>query len=295
MAAARGLDLLIEDVETARRPERRARYRLPFAARMHKYSTYLKEYAAKQAKQYPMHMQTLSARSLTGTYDERLQEGSGDVLLNRIFEVMGELTDATGEPFALRVNQHIMVSYILCSFLPFLYKQHLETHRERLLRQLKMREIREQLLIVAARREGKTVCVAVVVAALMIVVPVITGAVFSMNQRASRRVMKETIRILNMHPKGRHLLQSPVEQNQENLVLMGDHPNHLKTMFAFPGTPDVRSFSLSFLLFYCVHGRYVYSIFLFFCFEDPRVRKSKKVCTFEVFFAFTLSCGWEAR
>ena len=171
------------------------------------------------------------------TYDTSL---SGDVMLNRIIDIIDNYKQGD-QPFVLRVDQQMMVSHILCAFLPFLYKQNIESNKARLLKMLKVPAIKELLVIIASRRVGKTTCIAAVVAAVMIAVPNSTGVIFSLAQRAAKRVMEMVITFLNMHPDGRALLSKKGEtvKNFEELKLIGDTVSAIKLLFAFPDSGDV--------------------------------------------------------
>ncbi len=172
-------------------------------------------------------------------YESNNRTISGDSMLNEIIAVMSEYYQGD-VPFILRVDQYMMVSHILCAFLPFLYKDNLEANKDRLLARLKVPRIKELLVIIASRRVGKSTCIAYVVASIMIVVPYSTGAIFSLAQRASKRVMQMIISFLNMHPRGRALLEKKdTVKNFEELRLTGDSPTDLKVLFAFPDSGDV--------------------------------------------------------
>ena len=131
-----------------------------------------------------------------------------------------------------------------------IYKETLEANKARILKLLRLDKIREELLIMAARRVGKTTCIAVIVAALMIVVPNSTGAIFSLALRASKRLMKMIRDTLMKHPKGAAMLAASIMDNSEQIILVGDQPSHIKVLYAFPDISDVR-LSLFLLPFKC--------------------------------------------
>lgn len=229
--------------------------RLAASTRVQKFSTSVDEFIEKHVSTRYNGPLSLSDRALVGMYDDSDRGVYGDYLLNDIMQIITEFNDGR-EAFQLRVDQQIMVSHILSSFLPFLYKETLEANRERILRLLKIDRIKEQLLIVASRRVGKTTCIAVVCAAVMIAVPHCEGAIFALAQRASRRVMQMIINFLNMHPRGRKLLEHAEVKNTEQLVLVGDHPSHRKILHAFPDSPNVCIFcffSFNLCVCGCVH------------------------------------------
>jgi hypothetical protein len=190
----------------------------------------------------------LSERYGLGLYSESHQGVYGDLIFNRIMSTLNEFNSG-GEPLILRPDQQIMVSYIMCSFLPFIYRDTLEANKARILKLLKIDKIREELIIMAARRVGKTTCIAVVVAAIMIVIPNSTGAIFSLALRASKRLMVMIRNTLQKHPKGAEMIKNALVDNHEQLVLQGDHPSHVKVLNAFPDKVDVCCLFLFFYLY----------------------------------------------
>lgn len=213
---------------------------------------------------------TFCDRVITGMFDERKQGGFGDKVLNGMMKVMNEFSNGY-EPFTLRVDQRAIVSRVVAAMLPNIYGNNLEPNKKRLLNMLGVEEIREQVLILAQRRAGKTTCIANVSAAAMIEMPVVEIATIAVAQRASKRVMEATKLFLNMHPKGRKLLtQKPggekVISNHEQLKLIGDHPSHVKTFWAFPASSDVCFIYLFlYFLFYFIQ-KVCWFFFLFFFF-----------------------------
>ena len=195
---------------------------------------------------------TISEKFSLGLFSNTHQALMGDVILNRIMVTLTEFT-LGGEPFVLRSDQQKMISYIICAFLPFIYRDALESNKERILKRLKMDKIREELVIMAARRVGKTTCIAVVVATIMIVVPCSVGAIFSLAMRASKRLMGMIRTYLQKHPVGAQMLAKAVENNSELIVLVGDHPTHRKVLQAFPDKSDVCfPFILFFIFFFSI-------------------------------------------
>lgn len=181
----------------------------------------------------------LHERFELGMFSSVNQTIYGDVILNKIMKTLTEFNSGA-EPLVLRPDQQIMVSYVLCSFLPLIYKETLEANKDRILRLLRLDKIREELVIMAARRVGKTTCIAVLVAAMMIVIPNSTGAIFSLCLRASKRLMNMIVDMLKRHPKGMEMYIAAPVKNSEQIILVGEHPSHVKILYAFPDRVDVR-------------------------------------------------------
>lgn len=212
--------------------------RLKASVRLRRFAENLDAYVSKQTLGQTPGPLSLSDRAKVGMFDDSEKGVYGDFLLNDIMQVMTEYHNGR-EPFTLRVDQQVMVSHILSAFLPFIYRDTLEANKTRILKMLRIDKIKEQMVIVASRRVGKTTCIAIVAASIMISVPRCEGAIFALAQRASRRVMEMIIDFLNMHSRGRKLLENAAMKNTEKLILIGDHPTHKKILHAFPDTPNV--------------------------------------------------------
>lgn len=241
---------------------------LDLRSRMHRAKDALERFKQNVDKRlYISKPLTLSEKFSLGMFSNTHQSLLGDVILNRIMTTLTEFT-LGGEPFVLRPDQQKMISYIICAFLPFIYKDSLESNKERILKRLKLDKIREELVIMAARRVGKTTCIAVVVATIMIVIPCSVGAIFSLAMRASKRLMGMIRTYLQKHPVGANMLAKAVENNSELIVLIGDHPTHRKVLQAFPDKSDVCSF-----FFISTH----------FFLKKVKKKNVKKVCIFRYF------------
>lgn len=228
-------DLNISTVQIAPSISRR---RLRASVRIKKFAENLDTYVVKKVSSRGCGPLSLSDRAKAGMFDDSEQGVYGDFLLNDIMQIMTEYNNGR-EAFALRLDQQIMVSHIISAFLPFIYKHTLEANKTRILKMLKIDRIKEQMVIVASRRVGKTTCIAIVAASIMIAVPNCEGAIFALAQRASRRVMQMIINFLKMHPRGQKLYDTAPMKNTEQLILIGDHPSHRKILHAFPDTPNV--------------------------------------------------------
>lgn len=193
---------------------------------------------------------SISTRVLAGTYDYSKQSVYGDLVVNEIMQTLNEFRD-NGKPFVLRVDQQAMVAHLLVAFLPLIYKESLEANKDRLLSLLRVKEINELVFCITARRVGKTTCLAIFCATIMIALPASEGAIFSTGKRASQNLMNMIKRFLLMHPKGRLMLEARHVENQEQLILYGKNELERKVLHAYPDSPDVcffLFFSFSFII-----------------------------------------------
>lgn len=182
----------------------------------------------------------LADRISEGLHRLTIQDTDGDVLLNDVLRTITEFRTGN-EPFVLRTDQLMMVAHIITSCLPLIYGTKLEANRARILKQLGTRDICESLLIVASRRVGKTTCIAVVVAALLICKPTFLCTVFGMVLKAAHRVMDAIKDFLNMHPRGRALTRD-VSNRLTMILTDADQITHKKTLEVYPATTNVRPF-----------------------------------------------------
>lgn len=244
------IEQLIRDATEAQRRKvthAPARRRLFASKRVRKFSERLNAHITATAHGTSTGLVSLADRIAEGLHRMTITETSGDYLLNDVLKTITEFRTGD-EPFVLRTDQHMMVAHIITSCLPLIYGVKLEANRERILRMLGTRDISESLLIVASRRVGKTTCIAVVVAALLICKPNFLCTVFGMVLKAAHRVMDAIKEFLNMHPRGRALTRD-VSNRLVMILTDQEHLSHKKTLEVYPATTNVRSF----FLIACVH------------------------------------------
>ena len=180
--------------------------------------------------------------------DEPPQVVYGDYLFNDIIHTMNSYIHPDGTPYVLRLDQQKMIAYILSACLPMIYKGELEVHKERLLNLLKATEIRELLLILASRRVGKTTCIAVVCASIIICKPAFKTTIMANTRKASRRVMDAIVGFLRMNERGRALLaDKEAIKNADEMILKDPTFRTPKTLEVYAATTNVcSSFFFSF-------------------------------------------------
>lgn len=219
-----------------------SRRRLQVSVRVKRFVEQLDVYNASKTRAGSVALVPLAARIMEGIHTQTVQDAEGDFLLNDILQVITEFHNGH-EPFVLRMDQHMMVAHIITSCLPLIYGEKLEANRARILRMLGTRDICESLLVVASRRVGKTTCIAIVAAALMICKPTLQCAIFAMVLKAAHRVMDAIKDFLDMHPRGRALIRN--KNNTLSMVVYEEgYPMRKKTLEVYPATTNVRPFLL---------------------------------------------------
>jgi len=212
------------------------------------------DYAKQTNMRSGSRMRSLYDRLCDGDYSDQHSQATGDVLLARILEVIGQFGEGENR-FTLRVDQQVMLSYALGAILQFLYGDELEANRDRLLLKLGLDRIISDIILFAPRRVGKTTFVASFLATLLIAVPKIEIACMSLFMRMALKMKSLTIDFMNTHKEGRHLVNGAIN-NKDNFECFGDHPTHKKMLHVLPDSPNVRIFVFSFFF-----------LFIFFFFQ----------------------------
>lgn len=181
---------------------------------------------------------TLCDRFQMGAFARTNQRMSGDLVLNNLMKGVHEFT-LCSPPLKARRNQMKMIAYIFAAFLPLIYGESLTSEQDRLLALLGIDKIREEIVILAARREGKSFCIGIAIALVLIYIPASVGAIFSINMRASKRLQLTIKSCLSKHPIGKKMLDRAIVDNFEFIRLVGDHPSHIKDVQLFPDKSTV--------------------------------------------------------
>lgn len=246
------LDRLFQDISTSKRSIHRTgrpKKRCFFSNRLERFTQKLSLYIDslnQGQKNGPMSISDRISLSMVENYQGRVR---GDEILNDIMRTLNEFSNGVTK-FVPRPNQRQLVYQIIGSCIPFIYGEDLTAAKRRILKLLKIKELREQLLILAPRRVGKTTCIAWVCGTLMICVPFIDIASISVAKRASKRVMDASVYFLNMNSRGRALLnKTNTIKNQEELKLFGLNATDIKTLLSLPANGDVCYYFFHFYFF----------------------------------------------
>jgi len=130
------------------------------------------------------------------------------------------------------------------SCLPKIYGQEWDEVKQRVLKQRGLDVLQQETLVNMARRNGKTYVISGSAAALFLIVPDLSVAVFSTGERAAKMLMTATIEKIDAaFNLGTHVNKEGydiISKNKEMLVMK--HPNGGKQVLGcYPGSVKVRN------------------------------------------------------
>jgi len=136
--------------------------------------------------------------------------------------------------------------------LPKIYGIYWDESKTRVLRSRGLEKVSQELMIQMARRNGKTFVVAGVSAALLLTVPGIKIAIFSVSERQSKMLKVEIDnRIEAAWKSGTHVKKedfTKIETNKEAWIYLMNSTGTKQSLGSYPGSVRVRFFFLSFFL-----------------------------------------------
>lgn len=149
------------------------------------------------------------------------------------------------------------------SLLPVIYGEEWEINQGRILSKLNLDELEQEVLIVMARREGKSYSVGMGVAALMLLVPDINIAVFATGKRMAQALLDIVKNFLHLawkhsiNEKGYTILH----HNAEAFILRGPDGT-TRSVRIMPGSPKVYFILFHFISFFGLNDKKFFSVFL---------------------------------
>ena len=158
-------------------------------------------------------------------------------------ELLAELQrtlDAFG--YERSVSQREFHRHMLKSIIPVIFRDDLDAHIDRLLRDFNCTEFNSDVLIITPRRHGKTWSVAMFIAACALVLsgndqPFVIS-IFSTSKRASSMMLQLVNFMICRIPGGR---ESIIISNQEHLFLRGPNgPEDIRKIYSFPSRVEIR-------------------------------------------------------
>lgn len=169
------------------------------------------------------------------------RQTSGDSRL----KLMRHLLNCLG--YVRSSDQQAFHEYFIRACLPLIYGKDFQANHSRILKEHNISKVDFGVLIVTARRFGKTTAVAMFVCVLLLCVPGITIAIFSTCKRTSTSLTELVRRFLKFIPGAQ---QRIVEQNQERLYIaavplpdgQGPQSQTAKDLQASPDTSKLFSF-----------------------------------------------------
>ena len=132
---------------------------------------------------------------------------------------------------------------IMDGVLPLIYGSHWNENKARVMFTRKLSKIAQEVLIQMARRNGKTFVVAGVATALLLTIPGITIAIFSVSDRQSK-MLKDEIdkRVRKAWELGNVVTKddyTKIESNKETWLYMMNSTGTRQRLGAFPGSSRV--------------------------------------------------------
>lgn len=172
----------------------------------------------------------------------------GDIVLDQVQRLFHSGMDVHWSPVQVKI-----FNVFVETCLPKIYGDSWPEHQTRVLRSRKLKRLQQEALVNMARRNGKTFVTAGTAAALLLVVPEISVAVFSTGERTARMLMDQ---VKNMIEKA-FAAGTVVKRNDFNVVqsnkevLLFEGPDGTKRQLGcYPGSVRVSFFF--FLLFFFI-------------------------------------------
>lgn len=165
------------------------------------------------------------------------KRANGDILLQKVEDIFFNGFGVVWSEVQIRIF-HALID----SCLPRIYGAEWEHVKTRVLKERGLDRIQQETLVNMARRNGKTWVVSGAAAALLLVVPDISIAVFSVGKRQAAMFMTAAVEKIEMaFSKGTHVNKQGytlIQKNQENIIY--EHPDGGKQVLGcFPGSVKV--------------------------------------------------------
>ncbi len=177
-------------------------------------------------------------------YDNDLYKetiGKGDAVLKRLRDSLDEFG------FKRHTNQIHFHEEMIKACLRIIYRSDFEQNIDRVV---------QEVLIITARRIGKTTAVAIFAAALLMCVPTIELMIFSVSLNSSRKMLMMIQDFLEGHSIGNGMIKRPT--NKDKITVIGG-PNDRRTCESRPGRGQVSN-----LVFKRMKTKIVLSVCLMF-------------------------------
>lgn len=163
---------------------------------------------------------------------------NGDELVEKVQDIFMNGFGIEWSPIQIRI-----FNALVDSILPRIYGKEWDEVKSRVMAERGMDRLYQETLVNMARRNGKTWVVSGAAAAVFLVVPGVTLAVFSVGKRQATMFMNSVVeKMERAFKRGTHVKQSDynlLKKNQEELVY--EHPSGAKQILGcYPGSAKVR-------------------------------------------------------
>jgi hypothetical protein len=130
------------------------------------------------------------------------------------------------EPIVRSDIQRIFHRHMLNACLPVIYGAEFETCAETILKDNGWDEVKQEVLVVTCRREGKTMAVSLLVAGLLICVPYIKIVVFAVGMRTALQLVSRVESLCESHAIGSGMIVRP---HAKELLVMRNRQDRTDT------------------------------------------------------------------
>jgi hypothetical protein len=197
------------------------------------------DYWFKEHEHYTKNCRKIPTRSERIQNSLSVKRAKGDELLAKLYDVFLNGFGIDWSPVQLRI-----FNALVDSILPRIYINEWNEVKIRVMAQRKIRKLFTETLVNMARRNGKSFIVSGAAAALFLVIPGISLAVFSVGKRQASMfntlVIEKIERAFAVGMVRKEDYQL-VQKNQENLIYL--HPDGSKQhLMCLPGSTKVRIF-----------------------------------------------------
>lgn len=135
-----------------------------------------------------------------------------DVVLDRLINCLDEF-----EGYQRSTTQMQMHDEMIAAILPRIYGDDLSTNIDRLLQKLHRTEIRQEVLIVAQRRLGKSFGTAIFATSCLVAIPNIRIAVLGTTRDSARRIIQIVHNLVEHHAQARDMMIRPTSVDKVRL------------------------------------------------------------------------------
>ncbi len=189
----------------------------------------------KQPKPLPEHMETRWAKQ--ARLERERSTVNGDVIRKRFWEALAAFEE---RGYRLTPMQRTVVTAFLGSCQRVMYRHDFYDRVVQIMDELGVEDLRQEVMVTAVRRFGKTWAVAIFCAALLHSVPDIEVSIFSTGRRASKKLLFTIKRFIGMLPK---MDETNWSSNEETMWIQGtEGKNDKRILNSYPSKVEIEGF-----------------------------------------------------